>query len=191
MGMEAFWVSLTTVAIAEIGDRTQLLTLLLAAKFRRPLPIIAGIFVATVASHAAAGALGIWFGRLLQPKVLDIAVGVSMIGMALWTLKPDVLDDDTPAGSGAANAFVATATAFFVAEIGDKTQIATLALAAAYAKLLAVLAGSTLGMMAANVPVVFVGNAFAGRLPLKAIHYGAAASFVILGAVFAWRGLVA
>ncbi|HEY2683897.1 MAG TPA: TMEM165/GDT1 family protein [Steroidobacteraceae bacterium] len=186
--MEAFLVSITTIAIAEIGDRTQLLSLVLAARFRRPWPIVAGILCATLANHAAAGAVGVWFGSLLKPKVLDIAVAVSMIGMGLWTLKPDKLDEDAKP-AGAMGAFLATLTSFFIAEIGDKTQIATLALAAAYPNLLAVVAGTTAGMLIANVPVVFMGKAFADRLPLKAIHLGAAGLFMVLGIVFLVRAL--
>ena len=186
--MEAFLISITTISIAEIGDRTQLLSLLLAARYRRQWPIIAGIFCATLANHAAAGALGAWFGTLLKPHTVDVVVGVSMIAMALWTLKPDKLDENSGAGS-AMGAFLATLTSFFVAEIGDKTQIATLALAAAYSNLPAVVAGTTAGMMIANVPVVFLGKVFANRLPLKAIHYGAAILFVILGCLFLARAL--
>jgi Ca2+/H+ antiporter, TMEM165/GDT1 family len=186
--VEAFLVSISTISIAEIGDRTQLLSLVLAARYRRPLPIIAGIFCATLANHAVAGVVGVWFGNLLKPKILDIIVGISMIGMALWTLKPDKLDENATA-SGAAGAFVATLTSFFVAEIGDKTQIATLALAAAYPNLLAVVSGTTLGMLVANVPVVILGKAFADRLPIKAIHYAASALFVILGTLFLVRAL--
>jgi putative Ca2+/H+ antiporter (TMEM165/GDT1 family) len=188
--MEAFLVSLTSIAVAEIGDRTQLLSLVLAARYRRPWPIIAGIFCATLANHAAAGVVGVWFGSLLTPHTLEVVVGISMIAMALWTLKPDKLDENTGASS-AMGAFLATLTSFFVAEIGDKTQIATLALAAAYPSLLAVVGGTTAGMMIANVPVVFLGKAFANRLPLKAIHYGAAVLFAILGCLFlvrAFRG---
>jgi putative Ca2+/H+ antiporter (TMEM165/GDT1 family) len=185
--MEAFLVSITTISVAEIGDRTQLLSLILAARYRRPWPIIAGILCATLANHAVAGVIGVWFGSLLKPRTLDIVVGISMIAMALWTLKPDKLGENT--GAGGTGAFLATLTSFFIAEIGDKTQIATLALAAAYPNLIAVVAGTTAGMMIANVPVVFLGKAFANRLPLKAIHYGAAALFVILGALFIARAL--
>lgn len=184
--MEAFLISLTTIAVAEIGDRTQLLSLVLAARYRRPWPIIAGILCATLANHAAAGAIGMWFGSLLKPRTLEIVVGISMIAMAVWTLKPDKLDEN-PGANSAMGAFLATLTTFFVAEIGDKTQIATLALAAAYPNLLAVVAGTTVGMMIANVPVVFLGKAFADRLPLKAIHIGAAVLFAILGVVFLVR----
>jgi Ca2+/H+ antiporter, TMEM165/GDT1 family len=186
--MEAFLVSITTISVAEIGDRTQLLSLVLAARYRRPWPIIAGILCATLANHGVAGFVGVWFGSLLKPKTLEIAVGASMIAMALWTLKPDTLAEDAGA-TGAMGAFLATLTSFFIAEIGDKTQIATVALAAAYPSLLAVVAGTTAGMLLANVPVVFLGKAFADRLPLKAIHYGAAALFVALGAIFLLRAL--
>jgi len=188
--MEAFLVSITTIAVAEIGDRTQLLSLVLAARYRRPWPIIAGILCATLANHALAGVVGVWFGSLLKPRTLEVVVGISMIVMAIWTLKPDQLDENTGA-TGAMGAFLATLTSFFIAEMGDKTQIATLALAAAYPSLLAVVAGTTAGMMLANVPVVFLGKAFASRLPLKAIHYGAALLFIILGLIFlarAYRG---
>jgi Ca2+/H+ antiporter, TMEM165/GDT1 family len=186
--MEAFLVSITTISVAEIGDRTQLLSLVLAARYRRPWPIIAGILCATLANHAVAGAVGVWFGSLLKPRTLDIVVGISLIAMAIWTLKPDKLDEDASTAS-AMGAFFAALTSFFIAEIGDKTQIATLALAAAYPNLLAVVAGTTAGMMIANVPVVFLGKAFANRLPLKAIHYGASILFVILGVVFLVRAL--
>jgi len=184
--MEAFWVSITTISVAEIGDRTQLLSLMLAARFRRPWPIIAGILCATLANHGVAGVVGFWFGSLLKPRILEIVVGVSLIAMAIWTLKPDKLDENA-AGTSAMGAFLATLTSFFIAEIGDKTQIATVALAAAYPHLIAVVAGTSAGMLLANVPVVFLGKAFADRLPLKAIHYGAAGLFAILGAVFLAR----
>jgi len=184
--MEAFLISITTISVAEIGDRTQLLSLVLAARYRRPWPIIAGILCATLANHALAGFIGVWFGALLKPRTLDFVVGISMIAMALWTLKPDKLDESAGASS-AMGAFLATLTSFFIAEIGDKTQIATLALAAAYPNLLAVVAGTTAGMMIANAPVVFLGKAFANRLPLKAIHYSAAGLFIVLGLVFLAR----
>lgn len=186
--MEALFVSIGTIAIAEIGDRTQLLSLILAARYRRPLPIIAGIVCATLANHTVAGLAGRWFGTLLKPDVLMVVVGAGMIAMALWTLKPDHLDERS-VPSSAANAFVATLWSFFLAEIGDKTQIATLALAAAYPNLAAVVSGTTLGMLAANVPVVILGKAFATRLPIKAIHYAASLLFLILGALFLGRAL--
>jgi putative Ca2+/H+ antiporter (TMEM165/GDT1 family) len=185
--MEAFLISLSTVAIAEIGDRTQLLSLVLAAKFRKPWQITAGVLIATIANHAAAGFLGRWVGHFLTPRVLDLSVGIGMLAMALWTLKPDKLDGEESIAQK--SAFWATLIAFFIAEIGDKTQIATMALAAGYSNLPAVVAGTTLGMMFANIPVIFLGSAFAARLPLKAIHIAAAILFAGLGAVFIVRGL--
>jgi Ca2+/H+ antiporter, TMEM165/GDT1 family len=185
--IEAFLVSVTTVAIAEIGDRTQLLSLVLAAHYRKPWPVLAGVLLATLANHAVAGLIGVWFGALLSPAVLDTVVGVSMMAMALWVLKPDTLDGANPANRR--GAFAATLIAFFIVEIGDKTQIATVALAAGYANLAAVVAGTTCGMLLANAPIVFLGKAFATRLPLKAIHYGASCLFAVIGAVFIIRAL--
>lgn len=182
--MEAFLVSIASVATAEMGDRTQLLALVLAARFRKPWPIVAGIVVATLANHAGAGLVGVWFGRLFTPTILDAVVGAGMLGMALWTLLPDKLGDETGRMRPRRGAFLTTLICFFIAEIGDKTQIATLALAAAYPNLVAVVAGTTSGMLLADVPVVFLGKAFADRLPMKAIHYGAAALFAVLGIVF-------
>jgi Ca2+/H+ antiporter, TMEM165/GDT1 family len=186
--MESLLVSVSTVAIAEVGDRTQLLSLMLAAHYRRPWPILAGVLCATLANHAVAGVIGARLGRFLTPTLLDAVVGMSMIGMALWALKPDTLEEG-PARVGRTNAFLATCVAFFIAEIGDKTQIATVALAAAYSNLLAVVAGTTTGMLLANAPVVFLGKAFSERLPLKTIHYLASALFLILGAVFIFRAI--
>jgi putative Ca2+/H+ antiporter (TMEM165/GDT1 family) len=185
--MEALLVSVTTIAVAEMGDRTQLLSLILAARYGRPWPILAGILLATIANHAAAGFIGVWFGRFLQPHVLDLVVGASLIVMALWTLKPDKLDEEVKT-LNSSGVFLATLVAFFIAEIGDKTQIATVALAAAYTNLVAVVAGTTCGMLLANAPVVFLGKAFAHRLPLRAIRFGAAALFAVLGVVFVVRG---
>ena len=185
--MEAFLVSLSTVAIAEMGDRTQLLSLLLTTRFRKPLPIISAIFLATLVNHGVAGAIGVWIGRYLTPAIVDATVGLSMLAMAVWTLRSDVLEDERQ--SSGRSVFLTTLFAFFVAEIGDKTQIATIALAAGYANLLAVVAGTTTGMMLANIPVVLLGNAFAARLPLKAIHYVASGLFVLLGALFLARGI--
>ena len=186
--MEAFLISISTVAIAEMGDRTQLLALVLAARYRKPWPIIAGILCATLANHAVAGLIGAQAGKLLTPARLDAVVGISMIGMALWTLRPDQLDDESRK-SARASAFMATLIAFFMAEIGDKTQIATMALAAAYRNLGAVIAGTTAGMLLANVPVVLLGHAFADRLPLRAIHIAASLLFFALGALFIVRAL--
>jgi putative Ca2+/H+ antiporter (TMEM165/GDT1 family) len=186
--MEAFFVSLTTVAIAEIGDRTQLLSLALAAHYRKPFPIIAGIFLATVANHAVAGLLGAWFGRLLTPTLLDLMVGASMVAMAIWVLHADKLS----AGAEVSNrsAFMATVVAFFIAEIGDKTQIATLALAAAYPDLVAVVVGTTAGMLIANIPAVFLGDALSGKLPIRQMNYVAAVLFGALGVIFILRALL-
>jgi len=185
--MESFLVSLSTVAIAEMGDRTQLLSLMLAAHYRRPWAILAGVLVATLANHAIAALIGIRLGRFLTPTVLDAAVGISMIVMAVWALKPDTLQ--ARSGKRPAGAFVATLVAFFIAEIGDKTQIATVALAAAYANLAAVVAGTTAGMLLANAPVVFLGKAFSERLPLTTLRYVATALFLLLGAVFIFRAV--
>ena len=186
--MESFLVSVSTVAIAEMGDRTQLLSLMLAAHYRRPWPILAGVLCATLANHAVAGLIGARLGRFLTPTVLDAVVGVSMIAMALWTLKPDTLTE----GAGPTrrtSAFVATLVAFFIAEIGDKTQVATLALAAAYPNLLAVVAGTTAGMLIANVPAVFLGDALSGKLPIRKMNYVASILFLILGIVFIARAV--
>jgi len=183
--MEALLVSISTVAVAEMGDRTQLLSLCLAAHYRRPWPILAGVLLATLANHALAGVIGVWFGGFLTAPVLDATVGASMIAMALWTLRPERLEDrGAVRGRGA---FLATLIAFFIAEIGDKTQLATVALAAGYSSLAAVVAGTTAGMVAANVPVVFMGKAFADWLPMRAIQLGAAGLFAVLGALFIAR----
>jgi Ca2+/H+ antiporter, TMEM165/GDT1 family len=184
--MESFLISLSTVAVAEMGDRTQLLSLMLAARFRRPWPILAGVFCATVANHAVAALIGQRVGRALTPRILDTVVGVSMIVMALWTLKPDTLDQKS-AEKKRRGAFLATLITFFIAEIGDKTQIATIALAAAYSNLPAVIAGTTTGMLLANAPVIFCGKAFADRLPLKTLRYVASALFLGLGIYFVAR----
>jgi len=186
--MESFLVSLSTVAVAEVGDRTQLLSLMLAAHYRRPWPILAGVVCATLANHLLAGIIGLRLGRVLNPTLLDATVGISMVAMALWTLKPDHIDEGAT-GSRRGGAFLATLVAFFVAEIGDKTQIATVALAAAYANLAAVVAGTTTGMVLANAPAVFLGKAFASRLPFKVIRFAASALFLVIGIVFIVRAI--
>jgi putative Ca2+/H+ antiporter (TMEM165/GDT1 family) len=186
--MESFLVSLSTVAIAEMGDRTQILSLMLAAHYRRPWAILAGVTCATLANHAAAGFIGARLARFLTPTLLDAVVGVSMLGMALWALRPEALEQN-PRDTGRASAFLATLVAFFIAEIGDKTQIATVALAAAYANLAVVVTGTTAGLVLANVPVVFLGKAFSERLPLKALHYLASILFAVLGALFIARAV--
>jgi putative Ca2+/H+ antiporter (TMEM165/GDT1 family) len=183
--MDAFIVSISTVAFAEMGDRTQILALLLAAHYRRHWPILSGILVATLANHAIAAAVGAWFGRYLTPTILDGLVGLSLLGMAVWTLRPDTLEDATPIGRR--GAFVTTLIAFFITEIGDKTQLATVALAAGYANLGAVVTGTTMGMLIANIPVVFLGRRFAERLPIRAIHYWTALLFAALGISFVSR----
>lgn len=178
--MNAFLVSTGVVALAEVGDKTQLLALLLAATYRRPLPVIAGIFFATLANHAFAGALGQWLTHLVSPDVLRWILGLSFIGMAVWTLIPDKLDDGAPR-KRRFGAFGTTLIAFFLVEMGDKTQIATVALAARYDALVPVVMGTTLGMLIANVPAVMLGNFTAEKLPVRAIHVAAAVLFALLG----------
>lgn len=178
--MEAFFVSTSIVALAEIGDKTQLLAFILAAKFRKPLPIVLGILVATLANHAFAGAIGTWITAMVSPTTLRWILGLSFIGMALWTLVPDKFDEQDAqlAGRGV---FATTLIAFFLAEMGDKTQVATVALAAQYQHLVAVVAGTTAGMMIANVPAVLLGDRIAHRMPVKIIHAVAALIFAVLG----------
>jgi putative Ca2+/H+ antiporter (TMEM165/GDT1 family) len=178
--MEAFFVSTGIVALAEIGDKTQLLAFVLAAKFRRPLPIVAAIFVATIANHTFAAAIGTWITSLLGPELLRWVLGASFLAMAAWTLVPDKLDDEeTPLDKY--GVFVTTLIAFFVAEMGDKTQVATVALAARYHSLVAVVCGTTFGMMLANVPAVYLGDKIANRVSLKLVHGIAAVIFAALG----------
>ena len=186
--MENFLVSTFVVAIAEIGDKTQLLALLLAARFRRPWPIIAGIFVATVLNHALAGWLGAVAASYLTPDVLRWIVAGSFAAIGLWTLKPDTLDENSER-LPTRGAFIATVIAFFLAEMGDKTQIATMVLAAKAPLLWPVVLGTTLGMLLANVPVVLLGSRFAAKLPLKAARMAAAALFLALAAWVAVRGV--
>ena len=179
--MEAFFISTGVVALAEIGDKTQLLAFLLAARFKRPLPIILGIFVATILNHALAGAVGAWLTRLVQPDMLRWILGVSFIGMALWTLIPDKIEDDEAQVASKLGVFGATLVTFFLAEMGDKTQIATVAMAARYPEPVMVVLGTTLGMMLANVPAVFAGDKLAKRIPMRLVHGLAAALFAALG----------
>lgn len=178
--MEAFLVSTGIVALAEIGDKTQLLAFILAAKFRKPLPIVLGILVATVANHAMAGALGAWITSLVGPETLRWVLGVSFIAMAIWTLIPDKFDEED-AKLARFGVFGTTLIAFFLAEMGDKTQVATVALAAQYQAFFAVVAGTTFGMMIANVPAVFLGDRIANRMPVRLVHSVAAAIFALLG----------
>lgn len=179
--MEAFATSFLLVALAEIGDKTQLLSFVLAARLRKPWAIIAGIFVATIANHALAGSLGVFLAGLIAPRWLPWLTGLTFVGFGLWALHPDALDDDPRLHR--AGAFVTTLIAFFIAEMGDKTQFATVALAARFDALTAVVLGTTLGMMAANVPAVIVGERLAQRLPLKTIRVTAALVFIITGAM--------
>ena len=183
---EALLVSTGTVALAEIGDKTQLLALLLAARFRKPWPIIAGILAATLLNHALAAWLGQMVAAWLTPDTLRWIVAASFIGIALWTLKPDKLDDERLPAHGA---FLATVIAFFIAEMGDKTQVATVLLATRFDSLVMVVAGTTLGMLIANVPVVALGSRFAQRLPLRAARIVAACLFLLLGAWVAVGGV--
>jgi putative Ca2+/H+ antiporter (TMEM165/GDT1 family) len=178
--MEAFFTSTCLVAVAEIGDKTQLLAIVLATRFRRPLPIIAGILLATLANHALAAFAGQVAASFFEGQWFRLAIAVSFIAMGLWTLVPDKLEEDEqPAARG--GAFLTTLVAFFLVEMGDKTQIATVALGARFENLAAVTAGTTLGMMIANVPAVLLGNALVQRISLKAVRIVAALSFVAVG----------
>jgi putative Ca2+/H+ antiporter (TMEM165/GDT1 family) len=178
--MEAFLISTGIVALAEIGDKTQLLAFILAAKFRKPVPIILGILVATIANHAFAGALGSWITSMVAPETMRWILGLSFIAMAIWTLIPDKFDEDD-AKLARYGVFGTTLIAFFLAEMGDKTQVATVALAAQYQSLIAVVAGTTFGMMIANVPAVIMGDRIANKIPVRVVHAIAAAIFAILG----------
>jgi putative Ca2+/H+ antiporter (TMEM165/GDT1 family) len=178
--LEAFLVSTGVVALAEIGDKTQLLAFVLAARFRKPVPIILGILAATLANHALAGAVGAWIAQLLGPTTLRLALGLSFLAMAVWTLIPDRLDAAQSA-TPHASVFATTLVAFFATEMGDKTQIATVALTAQFHAFATVVAGTTVGMMIANVPAVLVGGRLAHRLPIRLVHAVAAAIFAILG----------
>lgn len=185
--MEAFFVSSAIVALAEMGDKTQLLSLVLAARFRKPWPIVLGIFVATLANHALAGAVGAWVTQLLGPQLLRWVLGASFIAMALWMLIPDKLDDDE-GGSDAPRwgVFGTTVLAFFLAEMGDKTQIATVMLAAQYSAWAWVVMGTTVGMMLANAPVVWLGERITRRVPIRAVHVVSAVIFLGLGVLALW-----
>jgi putative Ca2+/H+ antiporter (TMEM165/GDT1 family) len=186
--MEAFFVSTGIVALAEMGDKTQLLALLLALKFRKPWPIVLGILVATLVNHGMAGAVGAWVTTVLGPDVLRWVLGVSFIAMALWMLIPDKIDDEDTGAAPRFGVFGTTVVAFFLAEMGDKTQVATVMLAAQYNAYYWVVAGTTLGMMLANVPVVWLGERVTRLVPLRIVHLVSAFIFMALGvaALLGW-----
>lgn len=180
--VEPFFVSTLVVGLAEIGDKTQILSLMLAARLQRPAPILFGILIATLANHAVAGLTGAVFGSLLAGPGMRWILGLSFLSVAVWAFFPDKCEGDV-ATLGSRGAFISTLIAFFFAEIGDKTQIATVGLAARFDVFYAVVAGTTLGMMLANVPAVMLGDRLAGKLPVKAIRVAAAAVFGLLGVV--------
>ena len=179
--MEAFLISTGVVALAEMGDKTQLLAFILAARFKKPLPIIAGILCATLVNHGLAGALGAWITTVVSPEWMRWLLGLSFIGMAIWTLIPDKIEEEETRVAGRLGVFGATLITFFLAEMGDKTQLATVALAAHYGAPVIVIAGTTLGMLLADVPAVFIGNRFAEKLPMKLVHSIAAGVFAVMG----------
>lgn len=179
--MESILVSTGVVALAEMGDKTQLLAFILAARFKRPLPIILGILFATLLNHGMAGALGTWITSVMGPDILRWVLGVSFIGMAIWTLIPDKIEEEETQIASKLGVFSATFITFFLAEMGDKTQLATIALAAHYAAPVMVIAGTTLGMLIADVPAVFLGNKFADKIPMRLVHSIAAAIFALMG----------
>ena len=179
--MESFWVSTGVVALAEMGDKTQLLAFLLAARFKRPVPIIAGIFLATIVNHGLAGALGVWITTTLSPQIMRWVLGISFLSMAAWTLIPDKIEDEESSMTTRFGVFGATLVTFFLAEMGDKTQVATVAMAAHYQDAWKVVADTTLGMMIADVPAVFLGDKLSAKLSLKWLHAAAALVFAALG----------
>jgi putative Ca2+/H+ antiporter (TMEM165/GDT1 family) len=181
--MEALFVSTGLVTLAEIGDKTQLLSLVLAARFRQPLTIALGILIATLANHALAGALGAWLGSLLEPEVLRWILAFSFLAMAVWMLIPDRLEGDEATSPPRWGVLATTVAVFFLAEMGDKTQVATVVLAARYESLFQVVAGTTAGMMLANAPVVWLGERLTRRLPISLVHRISALVFAILGAL--------
>lgn len=185
--MESLLISTGVVALAEIGDKTQLLAFILAARFKKPLPIICGILLATLVNHGLAGALGAWITATLSPEVLRWILGLSFIGMAIWTLIPDKIEDEETQIAQRLGVFGATLITFFLAEMGDKTQIATVALSAHYAAPWLVVSGTTLGMLIADVPAVFAGDRLASRIPMRLVHAIAAAIFALLG-MATWMG---
>lgn len=179
--MGPFWISTAIVALAEMGDKTQLLALILAARFKKPLPIILGMFVATILNHGLAGAVGAWITANIDPEWLRLGLGISFIAMALWALIPDKLESNELTFHQRIGIFGATFALFFMAEIGDKTQIATVALAAQYPNVFAVVIGTTVGMMIANVPVVLFGSRTISRIPMRPLRWAAAMAFLVFG----------
>jgi putative Ca2+/H+ antiporter (TMEM165/GDT1 family) len=179
--MDSLFISTGVVALAEMGDKTQLLAFILAARFKKPIPIILGILSATIINHGLAGALGAWITSMVNPDVMRWVLGASFIGMAIWTLIPDKIEEEETQVAKHLGVFGATLVTFFLAEMGDKTQIATVALAAHYAAPLLVIAGTTLGMLIADVPAVFVGNKFAAKIPMRLVHSIAATIFAVMG----------
>jgi Ca2+/H+ antiporter, TMEM165/GDT1 family len=179
--MEAFLVSTGVVALAEIGDKTQLLAFILAVRFKKPIPIIAGILCATLFNHGIAGALGAWITVVISPEILRWGLGASFIGMAIWTMIPDKIEDEEMQIAKRFGVFGATLITFFLAEMGDKTQIATVAMAAHYSSALWVVMGTTLGMLIADVPAVFLGDKLANKIPMRLVHTIAAGVFAVLG----------
>lgn len=179
--MEAFLISTGVVALAEMGDKTQLLAFILATRFKKPLPIIAGILVATLLNHGLAGALGSWITTHLSDQTLRWILSVSFIAMAIWTLIPDKIEEGETQIAKSIGVFGATLVTFFLAEMGDKTQVATVIMAAQFSSAVLVVMGTTLGMLIADVPAVFLGNKFAAKIPMKWVHGIAAAIFAILG----------
>ncbi|MFN7183967.1 MAG: TMEM165/GDT1 family protein [Thermomonas haemolytica] len=179
--MESLFVPAAVVALAEIGDKTQLLAFLLAARFKKPLPIVLGILAATLVNHGLAGALGAWITAALDPAVLRWVLGLSFLGMAAWTLVPDKIEDEETRIAQRFGVFGATLVTFFLAEMGDKTQVATVAMAAHYASPLGVVIGTTAGMLVADVPAVFLGDKLAHRIPMRLVHAVAAVIFALLG----------
>ena len=179
--MESLLISTGVVTLAEMGDKTQLLAFLLAARFKRPLPIILGILVATLLNHGLAGAVGSWITQAVQPQVLQWILGASFVAMAIWTLIPDKIEEEEAQIANRLGVFGATLITFFLAEMGDKTQIATVAMAAHYTAPILVVLGTTLGMLIADVPAVFAGDKLASKIPMKLVHSIAAAVFAGLG----------
>ncbi len=179
--MEALYISTGVVALAEMGDKTQLLAFILAARFKKPVPIILGILLATLVNHGLAGALGAWITSVISPDAMRWVLGLSFIAMAIWTLIPDKIEEEETQVAQKLGVFGATLVTFFLAEMGDKTQIATVVLAANYGAPLLVVIGTTLGMLIADVPAVFVGNKFADKIPMKLVHSIAAGIFAIMG----------